>query len=83
MVSMSRGTTALDHDTAPQSTDMEHSSDIPEKKTEFDARDAAKKTKEQTVKENAEPENDAPTPNGGPKAWLFVIATFLMFVSAW
>ena len=76
---------ALELDIAPQSMDMkiEHSGDVPEKKTEFDARDAANKTEKWYVKENAKPQNDAPIPSGGAKAWLYVLATFFMFISAW
>ena len=31
----------------------------------------------------ARPENEPPHPSGGLKAWLFVLATFLIFISAW
>ncbi|CAD6593884.1 MAG: hypothetical protein ASARMPREDX12_007756 [Alectoria sarmentosa] len=68
---MSTNTAILEHDIAPQSTDME---------IELNA---ANTTEEQTVKEDSELENEAPTPSGGPKAWSYVLATFLMFISAW
>lgn len=70
---------------APPNTNMEieNSNDVSEKNIEIDARDAANKSKKQIVKEDAEPETDEPTPSGGPKAWLYVLATFLMFISAW
>jgi len=37
------------------------------------------------VEGNELPANEAqqPVPSGGLKAWLFVLATFLLFISAW
>ena len=82
---MVENTATTEHDIAPQSTDMEiqHSSDLSEKKTELDARDSENQTVEETVRKDAEPENDGPPPNGGVKAWLCVLATLFMFISAW
>ena len=62
--------------------ETEHNSDIV-KKTKSDARDTAEKTEELIVKEEAESESDVPPPSGGLKSWLYVFATFLMFISAW
>lgn len=69
LVTMSRNTATIENDIAPQSTDtdIKHSSDVSEKKTELDSTDAANKTEEH-VKEDAEPEIDTPSPSGGPKA---------------
>ena len=81
---MSTNTATIEHDVAPQSTnmDIQHMGDVSEKKTELDTRDAVNKTEDQTVDE-AEPESDAPPPNGGAKAWLYVLAAFFIFISAW
>ena len=62
---------------------IRHSSDVPKKNTELDARDVASKTEEKIVKEDTEPGNDAQTSSGALKAWSYVLATFFMFISAW
>lgn len=70
---MSGNTAAAQHDLAPHNRDMG---------IEFDVRHTTDNIEENIVTD-AEPEDDANSPNGGLRAWLYVLATFFMFISAW
>jgi len=73
LVTMSANTTIAQHDPTPHDRGMG---------TELDVRDATNNTEKEVVND-ADAENDAHPISGGLKAWLYVLATFLMFVSAW
>lgn len=81
---MSSNTTNTQHDLAPSYEDVEiHTSrHISESKPELNAQEAAG-TLEDLIVEDAESEDHTYSPRGGLKAWLYVFATFLLFISAW
>jgi hypothetical protein len=65
-----------------ETTDSE---DTPEKNIEVSDGPGEVECGIRGVKENEAPADEAqqPGPSGGLKAWLFVLATFLLFISAW
>ena len=81
---MSENTAAAQHKPALPTGDTETkvSSDTSEKNIELGTGDAASNVGGNAVRD-ARPAADPYPPSGGLKAWLYVLATFFMFISAW
>lgn len=74
MVTMAGDTDAARSDLDPHSRDVE---------LVFNRRDTTTNNVEKNTVTNAELDDDANALSGGLKAWLNVLATFFMFISAW
>jgi hypothetical protein len=81
---MSENTAAAQHKLALPTGDTETtvSSDTSEKNTRLDTGDAVSNVGGNAVTDSG-PAADPHPPSGGLKAWLYVLATFFMFISAW